>query len=460
MHTDDTITALATPSGAGAISVIRISGKNTFNIVSKIIPENKNIFSRESHTCFHSKIISPLSGEIIDDALITVFKSPKSYTSEDTVEISTHGGAVIPYRVLNLLLECGARQAEKGEFTKRAFLNNKLDLTQAEAVCDAISSPTVTGARLAVSNIFKKFKTEIDCLKDNLINLLAHLEVCIDYPDEDIPEASTYEIENIYSFLKSSVTKILSDSKRGRRLSAGVIVVLMGKTNVGKSSVLNCLSREERAIVSSVHGTTRDALEINIEIEGVPLTIVDTAGIRDAGDELERMGIEKTHKYLDEAHLVLFVLDASSNITAEDKEIYEKIKNKEHLIILNKSDLKSITDNEKVSTQLCKNKTAINVSAFKKSGIDKLENALTLWVRGHEEGVEDNAVVASLRSELLLKEALDAASSGIMSVRSAEPSEFSALLFRDALNALAKITGEVTTEDVLERIFEKFCIGK
>jgi tRNA modification GTPase len=234
----------------------------------------------------------------------------------------------------------------------------------------------------------------------------------------------------------------------------------MGKTNVGKSSVLNCLSREERAIVSSVHGTTRDALEINIEIEGVPLTIVDTAGIRDAGDELERMGIEKTHKYLDEAHLVLFVLDASSNITAEDKEIYEKIKNKEHLIILNKSDLKSITDNEKVSTQLCKNKTAINVSAFKKSGIDKLENALTLWVRGHEEGVEDNAVVASLRSELLLKEALDAASSGIMSVRSAEPSEFSALLFRDALNALAKITGEVTTEDVLERIFEKFCIGK
>ena len=187
--------------------------------------------------------------------------------------------------MLNLLLECGARQAEKGEFTKRAFLNNKLDLTQAEAVCDAISSPTVTGARLAISNIFRRFKNEIDLLKDSLINLLAHLEVCIDYPDEDIPEASGREIESIYNLLKTSISKIISDSKRGRRLSDGVIVVLMGKTNVGKSSILNCLSREDRAIVSSVHGTTRDALEINIEIEGVPLTIVDTAGIRDAGDE-------------------------------------------------------------------------------------------------------------------------------------------------------------------------------
>mgnify|MGYP001544492370 CR=1 FL=1 len=458
--TDNTIAALSTPVGKGAIAVIRVSGKDTFNIISKFLPKNVDIDKIKGHSAIHTRLIDYNTNDILDDVLITFFKKPRSFTGEDIVEISCHGGSVIPYRILNSLFENGVVPAQKGEFTKRAFLNNKIDLTQAEAIADLIAAPTITGAKLALSNVFKRFSAKIDEMKNLLVDLLAHIEICIDYPDEGIPEADESAIKELEKTISDEVRVILEDTKRGRRLSAGIVVVLAGKTNAGKSSLLNYLAREERAIVSGIHGTTRDALEINIEIEGVPLTLVDTAGLRDAGDELEILGREKTHKYLEEAHLVLFVMDSSREIDKKDFELYGKLKTKDIIFVLNKSDLETKIDKEIVLKSFNSTSQVVKLSALKKHGIKELEDKLTYWVRGHEKGMDDNAVIASMRSEKLLIEIIETLAKGMKALNNGEPPEFLALYFRDALNLFGKITGEVTTEDILSRMFERFCVGK
>lgn len=460
MISDDTIAALATPPGAGAIAVIRISGSMAYPIIQKILPEKIQLQKYSGQRVLHTRIIDPFHGDLVDDVLLTLFRKPSSYTGEDVIEISCHGGQVIPYRILNLLYTLGVRAAERGEFTKRAFLNNKIDLTQAEAVADLIAAPTITGARFALSNVFKRFKNKIDEMKSILIDLLAHIEVCIDYPEEGIPEADRNEIFRLCDVLMQEINEIIVSSKKGRRLSDSLIVVLAGKTNVGKSSLLNYLAREERAIVSSIHGTTRDALEINIEIEGVSLTLVDTAGLREAGDEIERMGKEKTYRYLEEAHLVLFVADSSREWDEQDKEIFEKIRHREHIIVLNKADIALDSGIDMRGKLFNSEAKMVLVSALKKTGIEKLEETLAGWLKGYEHTMDTNAVIAGMRSVIILQEAWLELEKGKEALEQNEPPEFLALLFREALNCFGRITGEISTEDVLNRIFERFCVGK
>jgi len=457
---DDTIVALATPPGSGAIALIRISGINTFSIINKIISSKIDFINVKSNSILRKYIIDPKTNEIIDEVLIFIFKKPLSYTGEDIIEISCHGGKVTPYRILNLILENGARIAEKGEFTKRAYLNDKIDLTQAEAIADLIASKTITGAKLAISNIFRRFSNAIYEIKNSLLNLIAHLEVCIDYPDEGIPESDEKEIIDLYLDIRNKISHIIDDSKRGRKLSDGITVVITGRTNSGKSSILNYLAREERAIVSNIHGTTRDALEINIEIEGVPLIIVDTAGIRDTGDEIEILGIKKTHHYLKEANLVLFIIDSSEMLSNLDFEIFNNIKEKDFIILLNKSDLKQIISGIDIKDRFGEGIRFLSISALQKTGITELENALRDWVRGHEKGMESNVIVAGIRSEKLLTDLLVSLKQGIDVLSRNEPIEFVIIHFREALDLLGKITGEVSSEDILNRIFENFCVGK
>ena len=452
-----TIVAISTPPGNGGIGIVRMSGKEAFNIIEKIfVPKNKSEI--KGYSIKYGNIIDD-NKNIIDEVLVSYFVSPKSYTTENMCEINTHGNNIILKKILELCIKNGANLAEPGEFTKRAFLNGRIDLSQAESVIDLINSKSEKEQKAAINQLEGYLSIEINKIKAKILDLMADIEASIDYPEYDIEERTSQDIidesKNILNMLK----KLENTFEAGKILRDGVNVAIVGRPNAGKSSLLNAILKEDRAIVTNIEGTTRDTIEEYVTIKGILFKLIDTAGIRKADNEIEKIGIDKSRKALNEADLVIAIFDSTKKLTDEDKEIIEFIKDKNSIILLNKSDLENnILKEEKIITDL--NKKTIEISALEKTGIEELYNSMVELFRINEINPENTSIITNVRH----KEAICSAENSIKKVEKTIkeniPIDITAIYFKEAIEELNKITGESVTEDIINEIFSKFCLGK
>ncbi|MDN5303847.1 MAG: tRNA modification GTPase [Fusobacteriaceae bacterium] len=454
----DTIAAISTPRGEGGIGIVRISGDLALDILEKIfIPaSDKKVKELKTFTINYGKLINEKK-EIVDEVLVSIMKAPKTYTKEDIVEINCHGGYLVTEKVLELVLRNGARHAEQGEFTKRAFINGRIDLTQAEAVMDLIHSKTDKSISLSLDQLRGDLREKIAELKKMLLDVAAHVNVVLDYPEEGIDDPLP---DNLYDNLKdvySQCDDLINSYDTGKMIKEGIKTAIVGKPNVGKSSLLNALLREERAIVTHVAGTTRDVIEEVINIKGIPLIIVDTAGIRKTEDIVENIGVEKSKELIEKADLVLFVVDSSTEVTKEDIEIYEKVKNKKVLGILNKTDLDKKIDISKFKDI----DSFIEISAKEKIGIKDIEDSIyNLVISGHVENNSQKLVITNVRHKSALEKTKDSIKNIFETIDMGMPMDLIAIDLRVALDSLSEITGEISTEDLLDHVFSNFCVGK
>ncbi|MCK4421609.1 tRNA uridine-5-carboxymethylaminomethyl(34) synthesis GTPase MnmE [candidate division WOR-3 bacterium] len=451
----DTICAISTPIGIGAISLIRMSGKDSISIASRIISGKDVLSTIEGGRIIHSWIIDPMTEEIVDEVLISVFRAPQSYTGEDMIEISTHGGIVIPRRVLNLLLREGARLAERGEFTRRAFLNNKMSLLEAEALLNLIEARTEKGARLAETNLKGRLQEEINEIKNTLLDITTLLEASLDFEDRDRLEIDREYIINRLYKLKEMLESLISSYEGGRILIEGFDFAIVGKPNVGKSSLFNMLLKEDRAIVTAEPGTTRDVLEGMIDIDGYPVRLLDMVGIRSPVNEPERKGLERAEGIIESADGILFVMDASEPLSSADERIYKTIFRKPFISIANKSDLPSGLEGIPFDI------SPVYVSAKECSGINELNKAIVNLIENilpydFSEGV----ICTTERQAEGVRRAHNLIENGIKMIEEQRDPELVTFDIKEAIDRLRELTGEISSEDVLDRIFSDFCIGK
>lgn len=458
---DDTITAIATPPGRGAIGVIKLSGELALPILKKIFKPAKKREHFESHRLYYGFIVDPNSGEKIDEVLVVYMKKPYSYTREDVVEIHGHSGYYNLRKILELVIREGARPAEPGEFTLRAFLNGRIDLSQAEAIEEIISAKSDRALQFALNILSGKLSEKINTLRQKLLHALAQVESAIDFPEEDIEIMNPPQLIN---FIKSEIIKeieiLIENYREGRIYREGINLVISGKPNVGKSSLMNALLREERAIVTPIPGTTRDFLEEEATIRGLPVKLIDTAGLRETEDPVEKIGVERALQKLKEADLVLFLVDAGESPKEEDLLLYEKVKNYPHLIVINKIDLSPNYVDKWRELFSPFEEDIVLISVKENLNLDQLSQKI--FDRITQERVQTTVEVApNLRQKLALEKAKTHLEEAITELMKKEPlPEVVSLFLRDALNALTEIIGEVTTEDLLSEIFSKFCIGK
>lgn len=442
-----TIAAISTPLGAGGIAVIRLSGENSIEIADKVFRGKDSLLDAESHTIHYGHITD--GARDIDEVLVAVMRAPKTYTREDVVEISTHGGFTASKLVMTALIEAGAVPAEPGEFTKRAFLNGRIDLAEAEGVIDIINSKTAIEQKYALSQAKGSLSNEIKTLRSGLVNLAARMQVAIDYPDEDLEDVTPEEIKTILSENISGMEKLLKTADSGRIIKEGISTAIVGKPNVGKSSILNCIAKADRAIVTDIAGTTRDVIEEFVNFGGVPLKLLDTAGIRETTDVVEKIGVERSKRAIDEAELVILVRDLSRPEDDEDLALFELTKDKKRIIVANKADIKTEDAGD-----------AIEISAKTGEGIDKLLEAIKkLYNLGALEE-EQGAVVSNLRHVSSLVCAKDAAERAHSAISSGLPQDMAALDIYAAIDALGEITGDTVSEAIVSEIFHSFCVGK
>ena len=446
---NDTIVAISTALGEGAISIIRVSGEDAISIVNNIF-KGKDLSKVASHTINYGHII--YKDEIIDEVLISVMKAPKTYTKEDIIEINTHGSIAVVNKIMEILLLKGCRLAEPGEFTKRAFLNGRIDLTEAEGVMDLINSETELTRKMAVNEISGKVSKLITDLRDNIVALISNIEVNIDYPEyEDIEVVTINKIKTEVKYMKEKLLEILKLSKDGKVLKDGIKTVILGKPNVGKSSLLNALLEEDKAIVTDVKGTTRDIVEGNIIVGGVKLNLIDTAGIRESNDVVEKIGIEKSLNLIDEAELVLLVLDGSEELTEEDKFLLDKTKDKKRIVIMNKDDLESNNTY---------NKDVIKISAKAGIGIEKIKERIKELFNVGAFLSKNLTFFTNVRQITLLKsaiESLDEVEKGINEQMEIDMIEIDLKLVWEKLG---DIIGANYTEELIDNLFSRFCLGK
>ena len=448
---NDTIAAISTTLGVGAIAIIRVSGNQAIKIVNKIF-KGKNLEKVESHTINYGYIIE--KDKIIDEVLVSVMKSPKTFTKEDIVEINTHGGIAITNKVLELLLVNGCRLAEPGEFTKRAFLNGRIDLIEAEGVMDLITAKTEKSRKLAINQVNGEVSKLIRNLRKKIIEILANIEVNIDYPEyEDIEEITNEMIlENIY-LIEEEIKQILNKSQDMKIIKEGIKTIIIGSPNVGKSSILNRLLNEEKAIVTDIAGTTRDIVEGNIQIDGIILNIIDTAGIRKTDDIVESIGVKKSLDLIDEADLILYVLNNNQEMNQEEKEILKKISNKNHIIIVNKIDLENKIDKSLL-------KEYIEISIKDDIGIDKLKNKIKEIFNLEQLDNQDLTYLSSARSISLLKQALESLESVKEGIKNKMPVDMVEIDLKQMWSLLGEIIGETYTDELIDQLFSQFCLGK
>lgn len=454
----DTIVALSTPPGEGGISIVRMSGKKSVEILHGIFssPDEKKNFI--SHTLSYGHIIDTDGGDV-DEVLVGVMSAPGSYTKEDVVEINCHGGTASAKRIIELCCRKGARLANPGEFTRRAFLNGRIDLTQAEAVLDIIKSKTDAARRAALNQLEGKLNEAISSLRKKLADVLVACELSIDFSDQDIVQAEACELRSDISKISESIRELLMSSKKGMILREGAHVVICGKPNVGKSSLMNLLLRRERAIVTSVPGTTRDVIQENIEIGGVLVKMSDTAGIIDTVDRVEKEGIRRSIKTLEDADVVIFMLDSSEELTDRDKGIYDTIKEKPHVVLLNKSDLERKMETSSVGRIFDKDKV-IEFSVKKKTGLEQLENKLADLILGPSGQIFPDTMITGIRHKELLSKAQKIIERSLVTAEGSFLPELVASDVSLALDIMGEITGETVKPDILDSIFSNFCIGK
>lgn len=456
---DDTIAAISTPKGVGGIGIIRISGSKALNILGKIFQSPNTDFTIKSRIMNYGHIINPKTKDVLDEVLAVYMKAPTTYTGEDIVEINCHGGIVPLKSILKLIIDMGASPAEPGEFTKKAFLNGRLDLSQAEAVMDLISAKTDKTFTVAMSMLEGNFSKDIKALRQEIADILVNLTVNIDYPDEDIEELTYSNIDEGLQNIFSKLEKMIKSSKGGKFLRDGFKVAIIGKPNVGKSSLMNRLLNENRAIVTEVPGTTRDTIEETLDIRGIPVVLTDTAGIRETDDIVEQIGIEKSKIAFNKADLVIFILDASRDFDVADREILEYANPDKTIVLCNKTDLSRRISNEAVKA-LGKSMKVINTSMEDGVGIEELKDEIENMAGVLTSGSKEDVVVTNLRHERLLDAAFKSIEDAIASTEANEPLEFIEIDVNAAYGYLGEIIGEAVQGDIIDQVFSRFCLGK
>jgi tRNA modification GTPase len=455
----DTIAAIATALGEGSISVIRVSGTDAVSVVDKIYRGKQSLSRVDSHTMNYGSIIDPQTGERVDEVFCAVFHAPRTYTGEEVVEIQGHGGIVAVQRVMRLVLNHGARLAEPGEFTKRAFLNGRIDLSQAEAVIDVIRSKTDAAMKVAFRQVEGGLSKKIKELRQKMVEMLAHIEVTIDYPEHDVEDVTIQHVITQGDSIVEEIDRLLGGATTGKILREGLKTVIIGKPNVGKSSLLNALSRTNRAIVTDIEGTTRDILEEHINLRGIPLNIIDTAGIRETEDIVERLGVERSREALEEADLVLFMIDASRPLNEIDRELAEAVKIRPTIVILNKTDLPRLADLEELRA-LAEDFKIVETSVTTGEGMEQLERAVEdLFLSGGIEG-QESTYLSNARHVALLEKARREMSEALDSARMGMTLDLVAVDVRSCWMSLGEVVGEAVADDLLDQIFSQFCLGK
>ena len=457
----DTIAAISTAPGIGGIGIIRISGEKSFNVLSKIFKpkQPESIDKIKGYTIKYGKIINPADGKTIDEVLVSYFKGPKSYTAENVCEINSHGGMVVVKRILELCLENGARLAEPGEFTKRAFFNGRLDLTQVEAVIDIINAKTEKETRASVNQLEGDLSKEIKKIKNEILEILTYIEAGIDYPEYEIEEISNTKTKKTLDTVEQSLQKLKDSFENGRIIKDGIKVAIIGKPNSGKSSLLNELVKEERAIVTDIEGTTRDTIEEFVSINGIPFKFIDTAGIRIAQNKVEQIGIEKSKKVANESDLIIAMFDNSKKLSKEDKEILDFIKDKKAIIILNKIDLedKDLINSEEIKKL---NKKVIKISLASELNLSNFYNELDKMFKLNEITADNEILITNIRHKKIIESAIEHVKEAKTDIEQKMPIDIISINIKAILEDLAEITGENVTEDIIKDIFSKFCLGK
>ena len=452
----DTIAAISTPKGEGGIAIIRISGDKSFEILDKIfVKKNPN-----ANLGFYKLNYGFIKdGEkIVDEVMAVRLKAPKSYTCEDIVEINCHGGTLVSEKVLELVLRNGARHAESGEFTKRAFMNGRIDLSQAEAVMDIIQGKTEKSVSLSLDQLRGDLRDKVNEFKKALLDITAHVNVVLDYPEEGIDDPLPVELRDNLEKVYEEANRLIDSYDTGKKIKEGIKTVIVGKPNVGKSTLLNALLREERAIVTHIAGTTRDVIEEIINIKGIPLVLVDTAGIRKTDDIVENIGVEKSKQFIEKADLVLLVLDASKELENEDIEVINQIKEnkKKVIVLLNKIDL-----NKKINLEGHNLENIVEISAKDNIGIEDMQEKIYSYIV--EEDVENSSeklIITNIRHKTALEKTKDAIRNIFETIDMGLPMDLISVDLKEALDSLSEITGEISSEDILDHVFGNFCVGK
>lgn len=452
-----TIVAISTAPGIGGIGIIRMSGKECFEILNKIFKQKnkQNIDDIKGYSIKYGHIVD--DNNIIDEVLVSYFKAPKSYTAENMCEINSHGGIVIMNKILDICIKNGAELAEAGEFTKRAFLNGRLDLSQAEAVIDIINSKTEREAKVSLEQLEGNLSNKITQIRKTIISIMADIEATIDYPEYDLEEVTNSRILKILDEVSNILESLEKSFYNGKILREGISTVIIGKPNAGKSSLLNLILNEERAIVTDIEGTTRDTIEEFISIQGIPLKIIDTAGIRTANDEVEKIGVNKAKEIAKKSDIIIAIFDSNKNLTNEDREILELLKNKNAIILLNKIDLDKKIEVEEIKKY---NKPIVEISTKTRDGLDTLYDEISKMFKLNEIAIDGETIVSNERHKNIIinsKKNLDKARE---TIKNNMPIDIISTYLKEIIEELGKITGETVTEDVISEIFSKFCLGK
>ena len=455
----DTIAAIATAMSNSGIGIVRISGDEALDVADRIFRPKKGsrkVSNMETHTIHYGYVTD--GDEVIDEVMLLIMKAPRSYTCEDTIEIDCHGGVLVMKKILETVLKYGARPAEPGEFTKRAFLNGRIDLSQAESVIDVINAQNELALKSSVSQLQGAVLEKIKAIRAVVLHELAFIESALDNPEHVSLEGYPEQLHEIMSDAHSKVKKLLDSSDNGKMLKEGINTAIVGKPNAGKSSLLNILVGEERAIVTEIAGTTRDILQEQIQIGGIGLNVIDTAGIRDTEDIVEKIGVNKSREYIEKADLIIYVVDSSTELDENDQEIIEAIQNKKAIVLLNKSDLDAKTDASVLQTQL--SKPILSISAKNNTGIHELETLIEEMFFSGKLSFNDEVYITNIRQKNALAEAQNSLQMVLQSIADGMPEDFFTIDMMNAYEALGTIIGESVGEDLVNEIFSKFCMGK
>ena len=453
-----TIAAISTAIGVGGIGIIRMSGDNCFEILNKLFKAKNEGNRINGYTMKYGHIYE--DDTIIDEVIVSYFKAPNSYTKENMCEINSHGGTYIVNKILEICIKNGAELAEPGEFTKIAFLNGRIDLSQAESVMDLINAKTEKEAKASMNQLNGFLSQKISSIRKKLMDIIVILEVSIDYPEYDVEEVNNNKVFDILKEVKADLEKLFNSFETGKIIKNGISVALIGRPNVGKSSLLNRILREERAIVTNIEGTTRDSIEEYINIKGIPVRIIDTAGIRNATNEIEKMGIEKSKKIASNADLVMTIFDISKPLTTEDFEIINIVKDSKSIVILNKIDIECNEDTKNILKKEMNNQEIIEISAKEDIGIDKIYDKIADMMKLDEISLDNSEIITNIRHKNIIDKSIEKTKEAINTVESKMPIDIISINIKDVIEELGKITGEVVSENIINEIFSRFCLGK